>query len=76
MKTEDLPMCEFLNGEFLHVPFNIFIERPTYSSHYLSSLRYQALNLWSGSTDTKTLDYQRTNTREYQIVRTHTKETT
>ena len=31
--------------------------------------RYQALNLWSGSTNSKTLDYQRTNPREYQIVR-------
>ena len=36
--------------------------------------RDQALSLWSGSTDFKTLDYQRTNTRKYQIVRTHTKE--
>ena len=35
----------------------------------------QALSLWSGSTDSKTLDYQRTNPREYQIVRTPTKET-
>ena len=38
--------------------------------------RDQALSLWSGSTDSKTLDYQRTNPREYQIVRTHIKETT
>ena len=38
--------------------------------------RDQALSLWSGSTNSKTLDYQRTNPREYQIVRTHTKETT
>ena len=38
--------------------------------------RDQALSFWSGNTDSKTLDYQRTNTREYQIVRTHTKETT
>ena len=38
--------------------------------------RDQALSLWSGSTDSKTLDYQITNHREYQIVRTHTKETT
>ena len=29
-----------------------------------------------GSTDSKTLDYQRTNSWGYQIVRTHTKETT
>ena len=36
----------------------------------------EALNLWSGSTDSKTLDYQRTNPGEYQIVRTHTKENT
>ena len=35
--------------------------------------RDQTLSLWSGSTDSKTLDYQRTNPREYQIVRTHTK---
>ena len=38
--------------------------------------RDQALSLWSGSTDSKTLDYQITNPREHQIVRTHTKETT
>ena len=38
--------------------------------------RDQALSLWSGSTDSKTLDYQRTNPREYQIVRTHTKKST
>jgi len=38
--------------------------------------RDQALSLWSGSTDFKTLDYQRTNTRKYQLVRIHTKETT
>ena len=38
--------------------------------------RDQDLSLWSGSTDSKTLDYQRANSREYQIVRTHRKETT
>ena len=38
--------------------------------------RDQALSLWSGCTDSKTLDYQRTNPRKYQMVRTHTKETT
>ena len=37
--------------------------------------RDQTLGLWSGSTDSKTLGYQRTNPREYQIVRTHTEET-
>ena len=29
--------------------------------------RDQTLSLWHGSTDSKTLDYQRTNPREYQI---------
>ena len=38
--------------------------------------RDQAMSLWCGSTDSKTLDNQRTNPREYQIVRTHTKKTT
>ena len=38
--------------------------------------RDQALSLWSGRTDSKTVDYQKTNPRDYQIVRTHTKETT
>ena len=33
--------------------------------------RDQALSLWSGHTDSKTLDYQGTNPREYQIVRTN-----
>ena len=34
----------------------------------------QALSLWSGSADSKTLDYQRTHDpREYQIMRTSTK---
>ena len=28
---------------------------------FLGYLRDQVLNLWSGSTDSKTLDYQRTN---------------
>ena len=38
--------------------------------------RDQALSLCNGSTDSKTLCYQRATPREYQIVRTHTKETT
>jgi len=33
--------------------------------------RDQGLGLWSGRTDSKTLDYQRTNPRDYQIVRSH-----
>ena len=48
--------------------------RPLVESSFLT--RDQALSLSSGSTDSKTLDYQRTNPREYQIVRTRTKETT
>ena len=48
--------------------------KPLVESLFLT--RDQALSLWSGSTDSKTLDYQRTNPREYQIVRTPTKETT
>ena len=39
-------------------------------------MRDQALSLWSGIIDSKALDYQRTKPKEYQIVRTHTKETT
>ena len=35
--------------------------------------RNKTLSLWGGSTDYRTLDYQRTNPREYQIVRTHTR---
>ena len=38
--------------------------------------RDQALSLWSGSTDSKTLDYQRVNPKEYQTVGTPTKEIT
>ena len=38
--------------------------------------RDQFLSLWSGITNSKTLDYQRTNPRKFQIVRTHTKKTT
>ena len=39
-------------------------------------MRDQALSLWSGSTDSKTLDYQRVNPKEYQTVRTPMKEIT
>ena len=37
--------------------------------------RDQSLSLWSGGPDSTTLGYQRTNPREYEIVRTNTKET-
>ena len=43
---------------------------------YFVVVKDQALSLWSGSTDSKTLDYQRTNPMGYQIVRTHTMEIT
>ena len=33
--------------------------------------RDQALSHWSGSTDSKTLDYKRTDPREYQTVNSH-----
>ena len=49
-------------------------KKPLVKSLFLT--RDQTLSLWSGSTDSKTLDYQRINPMEYQIVRTHTKETT
>ena len=39
-------------------------------------LPHQALSLWSWSTDSKTLDCQKTNPSGYQTVRTHTKENT
>ena len=44
--------------------------------HFVYGVRDQAVSLWNGSTDFKTMDYQRTNPQEYQLVKTHTKETT
>ena len=49
------------------------IKKPLGESSFLT--RDQAPSLWSVSTDFKTLDYQRTNPREYQIVRTDTNKT-
>ena len=37
--------------------------------------RDEAPSLWSESIDSQALDYERTNPREYQIVRTHTGDT-
>ena len=53
-------------------------EYPTSGKEYIDPhrTRDQALSLWNGSTDSKTLYYQRTNPRGYQTVRTHTKEAT
>ena len=60
----------------LHICFNLTYchNKPLVECSFLT--RDQALSLWNGSTDFKTLDYQRTNPREYQMVRTHTKKTT
>ena len=49
--------------------------RPQRLKNESTKLRDQALILWSGSTDSKILDYQKTNHREYQTVITHTKKT-
>jgi len=56
---------------FLDICFNLtwWHNKPLVESLFLT--RDQALSLWSGSSDPKTLDYQRTNPREYQIGRTH-----
>ena len=48
--------------------------KPLVESLYLT--RDQALSICRGSTDSKSLEYQRTHPREYQKVRTHTNETT
>lgn len=49
-------------------------------SHYpqlhICRARGQVLSIWSGIIDSRTLDYQRTNPRECQLVRTDTNKTT
>ena len=59
---------------FLDICFNLTSchNKPLVESLFLT--RDQVLSLWSGSTDARTLDYQKINPREYQIVRTHTKD--
>ena len=47
------------------------LAKPTWQG----SLKRSSPQPLGGSTDSKTLDYQRTNPREYKRVRTHTKET-
>ena len=67
-------------GSSLVSCFGVFVlisqccNKPHVESSFLT--RDQAMSLWSQSIDSKALDYQRTIPREYQIVRTHTKETT
>ena len=58
-----------------HFLFGLLLYPKCHSPRLIYS-RDQALSLWSGTTDSKTLDYQRTKPRECQIVRTHTEETT
>ena len=61
----------------LYVCFNTIYchNKPPVESLFLAIA--QALRLWSGCADSKSIDYQRTSDpREYQIVRTHTKATT
>ena len=57
-------ICGF---SFLDICFNLTSchNKPLVESSFLT--RDQALSLWSRSTDSKTLDYQRTNPKEYQI---------
>ena len=58
---------------FLDIFFNVTKchNKPLMEDFFMT--RSQALRLWSGSTDSKASDYQRTNPRECQIVRTDTK---
>ena len=58
---------------FWGISFNLTkcYNKPLVESSFLT--KNEALSLWSGDTDSKTLDYQRTNPREYQILRTQTK---
>ena len=68
----------FRHGSTCRTPSESGQEYMTSEKEYIEpcKIQDQALSLWSGSTDSKTLDYQRTNPRVYQIVRTHTKENT
>ena len=90
LKGRTLGRVSLLLGPWRHwnspifQPFGAYFESQVCSSTNLISLPGlghfqmwdQALRLWSGSTDSKTLDYQRTYPRENKLVRTHTKETT
>ena len=53
-------------------------EYPTSEREYIEPHKTQGhvLSLWSGSTNSQALGYQRTNPREYQVVRTQTNKTT
>ena len=55
----------------LDICFNLTL---CHNKSFVESLfltRDQAMSLWSGSTDSKTLDYKRTDPREYQTVNSH-----
>ena len=65
----------------VHTEHQLRVDRSTWQmeqhmQNHTKKNSNEALRLWSGSTDSKTPDYQKINPREYQIVKTHTKETT
>ena len=69
------------SGTEVHAEHQLRVERSTWwmdqhMQNHTKKNSNQALRLWSGSTDFKTPDYRKINPREYQIVKTHTKETT
>ena len=61
---------------FLDISFNLTLchNKPLVESSFLNT--DHVLSFWGGSTDSKTLDYQRINPRENKIVSNHTKEST
>ena len=69
------------SGTEVHAEHQLRVDRSTWwmeqhMQNHTKKNSNQALRLWSGSTDSKTPDYRKINPREYQIVKTHTKETT
>ena len=66
--------CSLFSNFGVSVLFSQRHNKPTVESLLLT--KGQALKIWSGNTNSKTLDYQRTNPWKYQIIRTPTKETT
>ena len=82
MWSTSLPMdtsgIHLQTQKHIRIPTESGQEYMTSGKEYIDPCKTQdqAMRLWSWSTDSKSLDYQRTNPREYEIVRTHTKETT
>lgn len=79
MKAAGVP--EWIALSFKHLESRIVLRRKILEERFISR---PPLNLWRNlspellelDTDSKTLDYQITNLREYQIMRTHAKEIT